>query len=55
MNFENFKEKLLSYKNYSDEELLLIEKAFYFGEKAYQGVKRKSGEPLFKSLFKDCS
>jgi GTP pyrophosphokinase len=45
MNFENFKEKLLLYKNYSDEELLLIEKAFYFGEKAYQGVKRKSGEP----------
>jgi len=45
MNFENFKEKLLLYRNYSDEELLLIEKAFYFGEKAYQGVKRKSGEP----------
>jgi GTP pyrophosphokinase len=45
MNFENFKEKLLLCKNYSDEELLLIEKAFYFGEKAYQGVKRKSGEP----------
>jgi GTP pyrophosphokinase len=45
MNFEDFKEKLLLYKNYSDEELLLIEKAFYFGEKAYQGVKRKSGEP----------
>jgi GTP pyrophosphokinase len=45
MNFENFKEKLLLCRNYSDEELLLIEKAFYFGEKAYQGVKRKSGEP----------
>jgi GTP pyrophosphokinase len=45
MNFENFKEKLLLYKNYSNDELLLIEKAFYFGEKAYQGVKRKSGEP----------
>jgi GTP pyrophosphokinase len=45
MNFENFKEKLLLCRNYSDEELSLIEKAFYFGEKAYQGVKRKSGEP----------
>jgi GTP diphosphokinase / guanosine-3',5'-bis(diphosphate) 3'-diphosphatase len=45
MNFENFKEKLLLYKNYSNEELSLIRKAFYFGEKAYQGVKRKSGEP----------
>jgi GTP pyrophosphokinase len=45
MNFGNFKEKLLLYKNYSNEELLSIEKAFYFGEKAYQGVKRKSGEP----------
>jgi GTP pyrophosphokinase len=45
MDFENFKGKLLLCRNYSDEELLLIEKAFYFGEKAYQGVKRKSGEP----------
>jgi GTP pyrophosphokinase len=45
MNFENFKEKLLLYRNYSDKELSLIEKAFYFSEKAYQGVKRKSGEP----------
>jgi guanosine-3',5'-bis(diphosphate) 3'-pyrophosphohydrolase len=45
MDFENFKEKLLLYRNYSDKELSLIEKAFYFGEKAYQGVKRKSGEP----------
>jgi GTP pyrophosphokinase len=45
MNFENFKEKLLLYRNYSDKELSLIEKAFYFSEKAYQGLKRKSGEP----------
>jgi len=45
MNFENFKEKLLLYKSYSDEEILLIERSFYFGEKAYQGIKRKSGEP----------
>jgi guanosine-3',5'-bis(diphosphate) 3'-pyrophosphohydrolase len=45
MNFVNFKEKLLLYKNYSDDELLLIEKAFYFGEKAYNGIRRKSGEP----------
>jgi GTP pyrophosphokinase len=45
MNFENFKKKLLLYKNYSDKELLLIEKAFYFSKKAHDGVKRKSGEP----------
>jgi guanosine-3',5'-bis(diphosphate) 3'-pyrophosphohydrolase len=45
MNFENFEEKLLVYKNYSNEEVLLIKKAFYFGEKAYNGIKRKSGEP----------
>ena len=45
MNFDNFKNKLLEIKNYSPEELSLIEKAFYFGSKVYEGIKRKSGEP----------
>jgi GTP pyrophosphokinase len=47
MNFEKFKIKLLDFKSYSSEDLEIIEKAFYFGEKAYQGIKRLSGEPYF--------
>jgi len=45
MNFENFKNKLLFYRNYSKEDLILIEKAFYFGAKAYEKIRRKNGEP----------
>ncbi|GIW67591.1 MAG: guanosine-3',5'-bis(diphosphate) 3'-pyrophosphohydrolase [Candidatus Parcubacteria bacterium] len=45
MDFENFKNKLISYNNYGPEDLILIERAFYFGEKIYQGIKRKNGEP----------
>ena len=45
MDFENFKNKLLELRDYSLEELSLIEKAFHFGSKAYENIKRKSGEP----------
>ncbi len=47
MNFDEFKNKLLIYKNYNFEELKIIEKAFYFGERAYNGIKRLNGEPYF--------
>jgi GTP pyrophosphokinase len=45
MDFATFKNKLLTYNNYSQEDLSLIEKTFYFGEKIYSKIKRKSGEP----------
>jgi len=45
MNFEIFKNQLLALAAYSDKDLSLIEKTFNFGEKIYQGIKRKNGEP----------
>jgi len=47
MKFEEFKIKLLENRDYDENELNLIEKAFYFGEKAYEGLKRKNNEPFF--------
>ncbi len=48
MNFEEFKKKLFAFRNYSDEELSIIKKAFYLGEKVYKDIKKSNGEPYFE-------
>jgi GTP pyrophosphokinase len=47
MSWEEFKNKIISYINFREEELLLIKKAFDFAQKAHEGQKRKNGEPYF--------
>ncbi|MCS7200872.1 MAG: RelA/SpoT family protein [Patescibacteria group bacterium] len=47
MNFEKFKNKLLAYRAYNDEEIILLEKSFIYGKKAYAGLSRLNGEPHF--------
>jgi len=47
MSWEEFKNKVISYINFEEEELLLIKKAFDFAQKAHEGQKRKNGEPYF--------
>lgn len=47
MTFDEFKNKICQFKNYSSEDIELIKKAFLFGKKAFEGIKRKNGEPYF--------
>ncbi len=47
MDFENFKEILLKNKNYTEEEIIFIEKAFNFAKEKLEGIYRRSGEPYF--------
>ncbi len=47
MNYEEFEKKITSFKNFSSEELALIEKAYRWGEEIFSGIFRKSGEPYF--------
>lgn len=47
MDFEEFKEIICIYRSYSEEDLNLIKKAFELGEKAFENIKRLSGEPYF--------
>jgi GTP pyrophosphokinase len=47
MSFEEFKNKIFYYRKYNENDLKNIEKAFLFGEEAYKGLKRLSGEPYF--------
>jgi len=45
-NSENSNKNITS-NRFTEEELLLIEKAYWFCVKAHEGVKRKSGEPFY--------
>lgn len=47
MKFEEFKEKILMFRDYDPEDWQLIKKAFDFGQRVFKGIKRKSGEPYF--------
>jgi len=47
MSWEEFKNKIISYINFGEEDLILIKKAFDFAQKAHEGQKRKNGEPYF--------
>lgn len=45
MTWDEFKNKLLFYKNYSTKDLELIEKVYLFSKEIYKDLKRKNGEP----------
>ena len=47
MDFREFKNKILEFRQFSEEELNFIEKAFYFAKKVHYGQKRKNGEDYF--------
>jgi len=47
MKWEEFVRELEKFNKFKEEDLYLIEKAFYFGEKAHHGQVRKSGEAYF--------
>ena len=47
MSFEEFLSELIKFRNYPPEEINIIEKAFNFGQKIFEGIYRKNGEPFF--------
>lgn len=47
MDFREFKYKILEFRQFSQNELDFIERAFYFGKKVHNGQKRKNGEDYF--------
>lgn len=47
MNFGKFKNYILNFKNYSPQELDLINKAYLWGKEIHTGLYRASGEPYF--------
>jgi len=47
MEFEELKNLLLENRNYKDEELEIIKKAFDFAKIKFKGIYRKNGEPYF--------
>ena len=46
MNWLEFKERIMTDRNYSQEDLNLLEKAYLWAEEIYANLKRKSGEPF---------
>ena len=47
MEFQSFANLLLENREFSNEELIIIEKAFCFAEEKFKGIFRKNGEPYF--------
>jgi len=47
MDFEIFKNKICKINKYSNKDIILLKKAFEFGKKYYDGLKRKNNEPYF--------
>lgn len=47
MDFQEFKNRILKFRQFPPEKLALLERAFFFGQRAHQGQKRKSGEDYF--------
>ncbi len=47
MEFQEFANLLLENKQFSEEELLEIKKAFNFAKEKFEGIYRKNGEPYF--------